>query len=747
MPSAPDPAVLALLERAVALQRAGSTGEAESLYRQVLAREPDQGDALNLLGVIRLRAGDTREAVALLEHAVRAAPRAAPMFNNLGNALREAGQLDRAEAAYSRAVALQPGYALASLNLGTLAKARGRLEQALAHFDRAAAADPRLAAAPSGRGEVLLKQGDLAAARAAFLEAVRIDPRSVDAARGVGDALAAGGDLENAVRAYGRALALAPDDSGTLVNLGITLMEAKRAGEAVTVYRRLVTCAPERAEAWHDLGVALEGTGALPESCRCLEAALARNPRLASTLAHLVNQRQHMCDWADLPELHRRLEQVIDSGDGPAVDAPFILLGVPLPASLQLRAARAHAARIDAGVAAARARLGFRFTRQREERIRIGYLSADYQEHATAYLVAELFERHDRSRFEVRVYSYGRDDGGPTRRRIANGADAFVDLAQMSDERAATAVHEDGVHLLVDVKGYTRDARPAIAALRPAPVQLQWLAYPGTLGADWIDYAVVDPVVAPPEEAPSFTERLVRLPCYWVNDTRRPVGPVPSRAQVGLPDAGFVFCCFNQSYKIQPERFAAWMRLLHAVPDAMLWLLHCNDWAPARLRTAAQAHGIAPSRLVFAPQVAVAEHCARIACADLALDTLPYNGHTTTNDALWAGVPVVTEVGATFAGRVAASQLRAAGLPELAAANTAEYEALALRLATHRNELAALRSRLAALRAAAPLFDTAAFARRLEAAYAAVWKRFLAGAAPADLDFASPREGQGKASA
>jgi predicted O-linked N-acetylglucosamine transferase (SPINDLY family) len=374
-------------------------------------------------------------------------------------------------------------------------------------------------------------------------------------------------------------------------------------------------------------------------------------------------------------------------------------------------------------------------TRRPPGPIRIGYLSSDYHEHPTAYLIAELLERHDRARFVVHGFSTGPDDRGPSRARVIAGCDRFVDLERVAHVDAARRIAADHIDILVDLNGLTQGARPRMLAHRPAPLQVNYLGYPGTMGADFIDYVIVDPVVVPADEQPWFDEQLVHLPhSYQVNDSKRPVAAVrPTRAAAGLPDTGFVFCCFNSSYKLRPEFLAIWLRLLAAVPDSVLWLLEFAPAASDRLRRAAAAGGIDPMRLVFAPSVRFPDHLARQPLADLCLDTLPYGGHTTASDALWSGVPLVTCRGATFPGRVGASLLTALGLPELIAEGLADYEALALALARDPERLGALRRRLAAARDTAPLFDCARFTRDLERAYDAMMARHDAGLPPAAI--------------
>ncbi|MEW6690858.1 MAG: tetratricopeptide repeat protein, partial [Pseudomonadota bacterium] len=559
-----------------------------------------------------------------------------------------------------------------------------------------------------------------------------------------------------------------PDDVEALFHLGALLQRRMRLEEAAEVFGQALRRAPADAQLWvhlGDVGIARFTDGSLRDAARCFEKALALQPELSiahfglgrvhglegrhdqavrclaqayrlepdsvACLAELIGEMQRVCDWPRLEELFGRLRGAIGQADEPF--DPFLLLSMPSTRREQLACARAYARSISAqarGVVQSRARRGD----ASRKKLRLGYLSAEFHAHATAYLTAELFELHDRRRFEVAAYSYGPDDGSAMRARLRRAFDRFVDLRALSDAEAADAIRADGVDILLDLKGYTFRARPGIAALRPAPVQVSYLGYPGTMGAEFIDYLVGDRVVTPVEHAGDYTEKLVLMPdCYQVNDRRRAVAATPSRGALGLPE-GFVFCCFNQSYKILPEVFSAWMRLLQAVPGSVLWLLEWNPATADNLRREADAHGIPAERLAFAPQLPLAEHLGRLAAADLFLDTCPYNAHTTASDALWAGLPVLTCSGETFASRVAGSLLHAVGLPELVTHSLPEYEALALRLARAPAELAALRGKLQRSRETAALFDTPRYVRNLEKAYEAMWATHSAGGVPRPIE-------------
>ncbi len=369
-----------------------------------------------------------------------------------------------------------------------------------------------------------------------------------------------------------------------------------------------------------------------------------------------------------------------------------------------------------------------------QRRLRIGYLSADFHEHATAYLIAGLLESHDRQAFEIFAYSYGPNDPSPMRQRLKSACAHFVSIGTMSDREAAACIHADGIHILVDLKGYTQHARTAILTYRPAPIQAQFLGYPGTMGTRIVDYLIADRFVVPESQFHHYDEHIVHLPdCYQPNDPQRVIGATPTRTAAGLPATGMVFCSFNETYKITPTMFDIWMRLLQSAAGSVLWLLASNTQAPDNLRREAQARDVDPHRLIFAPRLPYAAHLGRLALADLVLDTLPYNAHTTASDALWSGVPVLTCPGETFASRVAGSLLQTMGLPELITDSLEHYERKARELAEHPEVLAGLKVKVREHRRTSPLFDAVRFARHLESAYRAMWFRYARGEAPATI--------------
>jgi predicted O-linked N-acetylglucosamine transferase (SPINDLY family) len=614
-----------------------------------------------------------------------------------------------------------------ALHSRALAEAQqGHAQAAFELFSRALAVDPRNAAAYSNRGNTLLDLKRFDEALASFDQALAIQPDFADALNNRGNALQALQRHAEAVDSYDRALAIRPGNAQALTHLGNVLQGLRRHEEALASYARALAIKPDQAEALTSRGNLLVDLKRFDDALTSYARALSVRPDYPHLLGNWVHTKMKVCDWSGLAAAFDHLAAGIAAGR--PVASPFAILGTPLPSSLQRKCAEmliaakfpAVTSPGDTGFAA------------RHDRIRLGYFSADFYSHATAYLMAGLFEAHDRSRFELVAFSSGPPASDPMRARLEAAFDRFIDVRETSDADIALLARSLEIDIAVDLKGFTQDGRTEIFARRAAPLQVSYLGYPGTMGADYIDYLIADRTLIPAEHVGDYAEKIAYLPhTYQSNDSRRAIADQQfTRQAAGLPEQGFVFCCFNNNWKITPAVFDIWMRLLQQVAGSVLWLFEDNPTAGRNLRAEAQKRGIAPERLVFAPRMNLPEHLARHRLADLFLDTLPYNAHTTASDALWAGLPVLTRLGETFAGRVAASLLKAVGLPELVTDSPEAYEALALELATDQQKLAALRQRLAANRLTQPLFDTALFARHIEAAYTAMWERHQAGLRP-----------------
>jgi len=706
--------------------REGDIAGAAGWLRRALERASARADILNNLANLLAESGDNDEAARLLERAIRCDPEFAAARNNLGNLRRDRGEPLAAETLYREAQRLDPSYAAAHHNLGLALEDQGRSHEAIASYLEAIRLQPDNARSRNNVGLLLHKQGDCGAAEGHLRAAVRADPADPDARNNLGNLLHDEGLLEEALVEYREALRLRPGSAPVLANLGAAYHDQGRFDDAIAAYRAGLAQAPGDAGLHHNLGAVLQDAGRPEQAEAGFREALRLDSGNSAALGALAFWLQRCCAWDEVRPLAAALfsDHHLRSGRM----APFALMSFSAsPAELR-RAAEAHvAAEYSKVVPLPRRPL-------LSGRPRVGYLSSDFREHPVAYLMAELFELHDPARVEVFAYScQGAGSRSAVRERIRGAARHFVDVEPLSPHRAARRIVEDGIDILVDLSGHTQFARGRITALRPAPVQVNFLGYPGTLGAPYVDYILTDRFVTPPQAQEHFSEKFVYLPhCYQPNDRRKEIAEaVGGRTQCGLPREGFVFCSFNKSYKLTPGMFAVWMRLLKAVAGSVLWLSDASATAMENLRREAQRQGVDAQRLVFAPRVdTVAEHLGRHRHADLFLDTLPYNAHTTASDALWAGLPVVTCAGETFAGRVAGSLLNAIGLPELVTDTLADYEALALRLAREPGLLAGLKARLEQNRLTWPLFDSARYTRDLERAYELMWERYRRGEAP-----------------
>jgi protein O-GlcNAc transferase len=497
---------------------------------------------------------------------------------------------------------------------------------------------------------------------------------------------------------------------------------------AVEAFTGALTHEPRNTDALRGRAQCLFVLGRIEEALAAYDALLAVAPGMDYMAGERFHAQLHCCDWTDYESRRRAIAERVRRAERADIPGCFMCHS-DSPADQRICAETFASDMCVLDRPASR-----RAPRPFSGRIRIAYLSADFCSHATAHLAAGLFERHDRSRFATYALSFGPNDGSPTRKRLEGAFEAFLDVGGCSDEDIAAQVVKLGIDIAVDVKGHTLGARPRIFAMRPAPVQVSFLAYPGTMGTDFIDYLVADRHVIPDADRPHYSEQVIYLPdSYQVNDAARTGARQPTRREVGLPDTGFVFCCFNSIYKVTPAVFDAWMHVLAAVPGSVLWLLDSSAVAARNLRLQAAKRGIDPRRLIFAPRVEPAHHWARNALADLSLDTHPCNAHTTASDALWAGVPIITLAGSTFTSRVATSLLHAVGLGQLSVTSLEAYERLAIRLATDPEELRQLKQRLATARSTSSLFDPGSYAKRLEAAYVEIWARNQRGESPSPV--------------
>lgn len=712
--------------RGAALCELGRFEEALASYDRALTLNPQDLHALNGRGTVLYILKRFAEALTSYHQVLSLAPLFAQGHYNFGNALKELGRFDDAIAAYDSALVIKPDFAEASNNRGNALFAQKRFTEALLSYDRALTLRPNYADALNNRGNALRAQGRFEEALISYDKALASGPERAEMQNNRGNILRALRRFPEALAGYERALLLKPNFAEAFHNRGTVFSELRRLDEAIASYTCATALNPAFAEAFHSRGLALYELNRFEDALASYDEAIAINPDLALASGDRIRCQMLICDWRGLDERVEHVAGMISAGKNPV--APFAALAMPLSASLQRKGTETF---VREKIPAPENPLPFSKPSAREK-LRIGYFSADFHSHATAFLMAELFELHDRENFEITAFSFGPAIQDSMRTRLEKAFDHFIELDALSDNDAASVARRHGIDIAVDLKGFTKDSRPGIFAARPAPIQVNYLGYPGTMGADFIDYIIADPTIIPEDYRPFYSEKIVALPnSYQVNDRSRAIASrVFSREECGLPETGFVFCCFNSTYKITPQIFDIWMRLLGGIEGSILWLLSSHDSASRNLKDSARTRGITPERLVFAKPMELPEHLARHRLADLFLDTLPYNAHTTSSDALWAGLPVLTCLGDTFAGRVGASLLKAIGLPELIAHDVRNYEARAFALARDEKELSALRARLQENRLKAPLFDTPLFARHIEVAYKKMWERHMAALPP-----------------
>ena len=718
-----NPDVDRIYKEALAAFQQGRIDQGIELARKAIARYPGDARLHKLLGLGLGRLGRNEEALASLDCAIAIAP-TADIFGSRADILAALGRIAEALESYDRAVALDPRSVDDWGNRGALLHDLGRYDDALASFSQAIAIAPSHAPAHYNRGNALMALERHELALTSFDYALMLHSSYVEALNNRGECLRALGRIEQSVESFDRALSVAPNNVAALYNRSISLNELQEFSAALVCIERLLDIAPDNTNALYIRGKCLEQLRRLSEAIDSYDRAAQRGHGLAAAAGAYCCLTA--CEWPATDRAIERLQRLID--DDHTILAPIALLPLAIDPARQLKCVRRFARREWGNVAP----MPRSNPSRADGRIRITYLSADFGSHAVTELVTGLFERHDRTRFEVIGVSVGprRSDG--TQDRVANSCDRYFELGAHTDAEIARRVAELEPHIAVDLTGYTEAGRPGVLARRPAPVQVSYLGYLGTMGAEFIDYVIADRFALPFDRQPVYTERIVHLPdCFLINDNKLAISPaIPSRQDVGLPQRGFVFCSFNNSYKFRAPMFDLWMRLLRDIDGSVLWLLSANHQVVTNLRREAESRDIDPARLVFAPRTDFPAHLARQSLADLFLDTLPYNAGATGAAALWAGVPVLTAVGETFVGRMAGSMLHSIGLPELATANLDEYEALARKLAADTTLLAEKKAILKRNRLTHPLFDTDRSRRHIEAAFDTMWRIHQRGEPP-----------------
>ncbi len=733
----------AIFLKAKRAEQRGEEAEARRLLEEVLQKFPKNRTAIGgiaRLDQLRLGLGGASQAgldellrfyavddfasvVSRGKTLVERFPQAAEIWNLMGAAYIDMNDNVGAEYAFRKAIEASPGHEAATKNLTLTFRRQGKPIDMEQYHQDALRLNPTDLDAHAKLAAFYVDQKRGEDAIAICEAALAIDPRDVAAHFWLGNVHLQAKHHHKAIDFYLKALTIKADHFDATFHLGHALFEMGNFAGAVDVYHQATLVDPKAANAHLKFGDVLRLANMMDRARDAFARALELNPASDNFKAQLLYQEAIICDWR---ARHEFAALPLEPKPGDGVIPPFIALTFEDDAARQLARSQTFAR-----ANLTRAPSDYRFpTAPQGEKIRIGYFSADFHDHATLHLMGGLLREHDRERFEIRIYSFG----GPSDvmdDRVSPYVDAVIDIRDMTEEQTVDLVRTDALDIAVDLKGYTTGTRMELFAGRIAPVQIAWLGYPGSVGTDCIDYMIADAVVVPQGAEHFYSEKVIRVPgSYQANDNRRAIGTCPDRAAMGLPADGFVFCCFNQNYKIGPQEYDVWMRLLGQVEGSVLWLIRSNPLAESNLRKEAAARGIDPGRIIFAERMAHTDHLARHAHADLFLDTFAVNAHTTASDALWGGLPVITLAGEQFAARVAASLLTAIDLPDLVAMTPADYEAKALELALSPEKLAALKARLAANRLTTPLFDTVAQARTMEAAYEATHQRRLQGLSP-----------------
>jgi predicted O-linked N-acetylglucosamine transferase (SPINDLY family) len=678
------------LNQAVALERNGLWAEADRAYARMIKKNPQYFDGLHFYGLFKFKKGQLSDALGLIEKAHKLFPHSLTALNSLGVVYAHLKNYEGALQTFNKIIERDKNNVQALGNKAQCLNELGRFQETIDLCDKILALDKFTLDAYIARGTALLQLNV----------------------------------HEEALSDYQKAVGLNQSCEMGWYGIGNVLYHLKRYNEAISAFNKALSIKPDLVEALFGSGSAFVELNRHKEALIAFDRAVAIKPDLEYAIGYRLHCKLNLSDWINLDE--ETADLVARVRERKPAAHPFMFLAISTSAADQLKCAETFMANHHSFPAIWHGEI------YSHDRIRIGYLSADFHTHATAQLVVGLFEYHDKSHFEITALSSGPDDGSDLRNRIKSAAENFIDVRAMTDEQIAEFVHRHQIDIIVDLKGLTQHNHFQVFSRRVAPIQVNFLGYPGTMGTDRMDYIIADPTIIPEEHFPYYREKVVWLPdSYQANDDKMRISEIkPTRIERGLPERAFVFCCFNRPYKITPEIFSVWMRLLAATKSSVLWLIEANSTSMENLRREAERRAISPDRLIFAPRMPLAHHLARSSLADLVLDTMPINAHTTASDALQAGVPVLTCLGSTFAGRVAASLLKAVGLDELITSSLSDYEELALKLANDPSYLRALRERLARNRTTYPLFDTERFARHIEAAYTTMWERYQRGETP-----------------
>jgi predicted O-linked N-acetylglucosamine transferase (SPINDLY family) len=741
------------LNRGLLFHNSGQFNSAKILYLEALQLEPNYFETLQLLGALAAQSGEWIEAIDYLTTALKININNSSVYNNLGNVLQELHRYNEALSSYNKAIELEPNFAMAFTNRGNVLKLLGRTNEALSNYDSSLILKHDSATTHYNRGNVLYELGYIDDALVSFDKAIQYQNDYSEAYYNRGNIFfdlkifnkalinydrAIEFDNEFAEAFYNRANVIyelrhvdfAHLDSDKLIEYQnihsysefinpLYLQDFNYFDECLKSYDKAIVFKPDYAEAYLNRGSILEELGRFEQAITSYEKAIDLKSDLDFLLGMSINARNHICNWSNFHENNNELIVKIENNEN--VIPPFTALAIfDLPCIHKIAADLWSKSKFPSQI------VTFEKKYSKHNKIKLGYYSADFHNHATSILMAEFFELHDKDKFESFAFSFGPHKQDEMRLRVARAFDHFIDVRNKSDKDIAILSRTLEIDIAIDLKGFTLGSRTGIFAYRCAPVQVNYLGYPGTMSSDYIDYLIADKTLIPVESQKHYSEKIIYLPnTYQVNDSKKKISEILfTREELGLPESGFVFCCFNNNYKITPETFDSWMRILKAIKGSVLWLLEGDIVAAQNLQKEAELRGVQKCRLIFAKRMNLSDHLARHKFADLFLDTLPYNAHTTASDALWTGLPVLTLMGKSFAGRVAASLLHAIELPELITYTQNEYESKAIELATNSEIFEKLKSKLLEKKLTSPLFDTQLFTNHLQKGYQIIYERY-----------------------
>ena len=710
-----------MLSQAIAHHQSGNLSQAQSLYEKIIEINPNHFDALHLLGVIYFQNRSFDAAIELITKSLEINPSSAIAYNNLGNIYSEISQFDDAVKCFSKGITLKPEYAVAHFNLGNALASLSKLDKALTSYGAAIRFQNNYAEAHYNYANTLKDLERYEEAIASYQNLLLLNPNYLEAYCNCGVALKELRQYDEALDYYDKAIALKPDYAEAYNNKGNALKELRQYDEAMAYYDKAIALKPDYADAHFNLGNLNQELNNPNLALINYNNVLAAKKSYPYISGYIFHAKMLLCEWDNyIPDSVLLIKRITTHEK---CTPPFPLLSIFNSLNVQEIAARAF----SNDKYPTNPSLGPIPRKTKKSRMRVGYFSPDFKMHPVSYLTAEIFELHDKSKFEIFAFSMGDSaPSDPMRKRLVQAFDHFIDVQHMTDKEVATEARRLDIDIAIDLGGYTRDCRPGIFAFQSAPIQISYIGYLGSMQTKYVDYLIADKVIIPEEMRLFYSEKIIYLPSYQANDSKREISnKIFNKQEFGINENQFVFGCFNNNYKITPDIFTVWMRILKAVPNSVLFLCTDNILSKNNLRREASSRSIHANRLIFVDRIPPSEYLSRYKIVDLFLDTSPYNAGTTASDALWAGTPVLTFTGETFSSRVAASLLTAIGLPELIAGNIQEYEKFAINLALMPNKIAAIKIKLLNNRSQAPLFDSKLFVKTLETAYNKAFERHL----------------------